>query len=145
MELTRNSAPSASRRVQIRLTLLAVVGLAVWFAARPVAASEEATTAAHGTDLLHLFLELLQLFAGAITVGTAYLAVTQIRGGHIEWAFYALTAGVVTFLGQRLWHSIHEFGFVSMPTVAEQTLILLATVLMSVGFVQTYRVMNPSR
>lgn len=126
------------------LALIGFVWVAISVAVRPVAASGETAAAGHDAGVVHVYIELFQLFAGIIAVGTSYLAVQTIRGGHIEWAFYSLTAGVVTFLVQRLWHSVHEFGFLPLPEIGTQSLFLLATVLIAVGFGQTYQVMQPT-
>lgn len=146
MRPSENQSSLVGRQNRIRLAVLVVIGF-IWIVSigvRPVTASKEAESAAHSTGSLHVFIEVFQLIVGIIGIGTAYLALKTMRGGHIEWAFYSLTTGVVTFLTQRLWHSLHEFGFVPFPEGAEQTLFIVATVLMAIGFIQTYRVMQPT-
>lgn len=146
MRTSENQSRLERRQHRTRLAVLVVLGF-IWIVSvgvRPVTAGGDVTSADQSIDLLHVFIEIVQLFVGIIAITTAYLAIKTMRGGHIEWAFYSLTAGVVTFLTQRLWHSLHEFGFVPFPEGAEQTLFLIATVLMAIGFIQTYHVMQPT-
>ncbi|WP_336327787.1 hypothetical protein [Halovenus sp. HT40] len=146
MRTSENQSSLERRQNRIRLAVLVVLGF-IWIVSvgvRPVAAGGDGASAGQSTDLLHVFIEIVQLLVGVIAIATAYLAIKTMRGGHIEWAFYSLTTGVVTFLTQRLWHSLHEFGFVPFPEGAEQTLFIVATVLMAIGFIQTYHVMQPT-
>lgn len=107
-----------------------------------IAAGEGHDTTGHGLNL-HVFLEVVQLLIGTFAVGTAIAGTQTMRGGHMERAFYSLTAGVLVFLLQRLWHSGHEFGLlVALPNIAAQFLFLLATGLIGLGFYQIYRIMR---
>lgn len=115
--------------------------------AQPAVAASESGEAAHHeeSDTLHTVLEVSQLLVGIGGIAAAGLGVFAMRGGHMERAFYALTAGVVAFLAQRLWHSAHEFGLIfELPGTADQVLFLVATALMATGFGLVYRIMQPA-
>lgn len=110
-----------------------------------VAASGEGSAASEGPDLLHTTLEFIQLFGGIAAVAAAGVGLQAMRGGHMEQAFLLLTGGVVAFLAERIWHSIHEFGLVPLPDMASQLLFITSTVLIALGFGLTYQIMSPSR
>lgn len=115
----------------------------VLFTQTGVATGEEHGAAGHGPGMLHIVVELLQLLIGIVAVGAAIAGTQTMRGGHMETAFYSLTAGVIIFLLQRMWHSASEFGIVvSLPGTVEQVLFLTATGLMGLGFLLVYRIMN---
>lgn len=108
-----------------------------------VATGGDSGQTSHSPEAVHVLLEFSQLLIGVVAVGTAIAGVQAVRGGRMEWAFYSLTAGVIVFLLQRMWHSVHEFGLLlSPPNVVTQLLFLGATVLLSLGFLQVYRVMR---
>lgn len=139
-------AVNMSEKPHFRRSLLscfAILVSLILFTQTVIATGEDHGTAGHGPDVLHILIESLQLLVGIIAVGTAIAGTQTMRGGHMEWAFYSLTAGVVTFLLQRMWHSANEFGLVmSLPSTVEQLLFLTATGLMGLGFLQIYRIMR---
>ncbi|MFC7021203.1 MULTISPECIES: TrbC/VirB2 family protein [Haloarcula] len=144
--MSRNEAERQDSRGWPSVASLAAGGgaLVVLLAAADPALASSSSGASGGTTVVHSVLEVLQLLVGAGTVAVAFVGLDAMRGGHMEWAFYALTAGVVTFLAQRLYHSIHEFGVLpALPGLLTQSLFLVGTALLGLGFVQVYRVMQP--
>ena len=95
-----------------------------------------------GADSVHLVLEGLQILFAFAAVGAVVL-VGRVYGGEIGRALFVSGLGVTLFAVQRLWHNIHELGFLVAPSeLSAQVLFILASGALAAGYLSLYRTMT---
>lgn len=103
--------------------------------------TEEAGHAEEETSTLHLGIEITQIILSVIALAGVGLAMRTFKGGRIAGAIAVTGAGVALFAIERLWHNIHELGFVPAPGLASQAIFLVSTGLFAYGYFKISRTM----